>query len=82
MADLSKIQNFIGNGMIFPVTVTANGNVPIYSGFELIHSSIRVIVGWVFGTRFFLAEFGSRLEDLLEEQNDAVLNSLVQHFFN
>lgn len=74
------IQKFIGNGLVFPIVLTADGKVPVSSGFELIESSIRIIVGWVFGTRFFLPEFGSRLEDLLEEPNDAVLNSIVKHY--
>lgn len=77
--DKTPIQRFIGQGIVFPL-VLSNGKTPIVSGFELIRSSIRMILGWPNGTRYYLAEFGSRLEELLEEPNDEVLKAVVRTF--
>lgn len=73
------IQNFIGSGLTFPIELT-NGRGVIKTGFDLIRSSIKVIVGWPEGRRFFLAEFGSRLERLVEEPNDDILKQIIYTF--
>jgi phage baseplate assembly protein W len=72
----SKVENFLGNGITLPLRLV-NGAAPLDTGVDLIKASIRFLLSWTFGTRFFLAEYGSRLEDLLEEPNDDVLNHLV-----
>lgn len=73
------IQNFIGNGITYPINLD-KGKVVLESGFELIKSSIKIILAWSYPQRFFLAEFNSRLESLLEEPNDQILKSLLQTF--
>lgn len=73
------IQDFIGSGLPFPIEIV-NGRGVVKTGFELIRSSIRTIVGWPEGRRFFLAEFGSRIERLLEEPNDDVLKQIIYTF--
>lgn len=73
------VEDFIGRGIIFPIEL-ANGRAIIRSGFELIRSSINSILGWPLGNRFFLSEFGSRLDELLEEPNDDVLFNLINTF--
>ena len=37
-----------------------------------------MILAWTYGTRFFLNEFGSRNEELLEEPTDGILASLLE----
>jgi phage baseplate assembly protein W len=74
-----SISNFIGNGITFPFQLV-NGTLPLYSGFELIRSSLITILSWPLGKRFFLAEFGSNLYNLLEEPNDDILKDLIRIF--
>jgi len=73
------IQNFIGTGLTFPIKLI-NGRGVLVTGFDLIKSSLYMILSWPFGNRYFLGEFGSRLEDLLEEPNDEVLKDLLETF--
>ncbi len=68
----------IGKGLTFPL-VLENGKPPVISGPELIESSIRMIIQWKISERFFLGEFGSNLEGLLEEPNDTNLDNLLTH---
>lgn len=75
------LQNFIGKGITFPIVLDANGVPVLYTGSELIKSSIRVILGWN-GDRIFLSEFYSRINDLIEEPNDEVLARLVEYLIN
>lgn len=73
------VRDFIGNGLIFPIQLK-NGRGILGSGFDLIRASIKSILAFKVGTRFFLPEFGSRLEELIEEPNDEVLKNLVTTF--
>lgn len=66
----APIQNFIGQGIIFPLEIV-NGSSPLRSGFDLLQSSITTILSWKLGRRFLLTQFGSALDQLLEEPNDA-----------
>lgn len=73
------VQDFIGSGIVFPIELS-NGRAVIKTGFDLIRASIKNIVHWPEGQRFFLAEYGSRIERLLEEPNDAVLKQIIYSF--
>jgi phage baseplate assembly protein W len=73
------IQNFIGSGLTFPIELD-NGRGVIKTGFDLIRSSIRSIIMWPEGQRFYLAEFGSKLEKLIEEPNDDILKQIIYTF--
>lgn len=73
---ISEIDNFLGKGVTLPITVV-NGRWPIETGTALVRPSIEMILRWVVGTRFFLNEFGSKIEQLLEEPNDEVLRQVA-----
>lgn len=73
------VQDFIGNGLTFPIQLT-NGKANTDTGFNLIRASIKTILAYPIGTRYFLGEFGSRLEELLEEPNDEILHNLINTF--
>lgn len=73
------IKNFIGSGLIFPIQLT-NGKANIDTGFALIRAAINNILSFTIGRRYYLGEFGSRLQELLEEPNDEVLKNLVNTF--
>lgn len=75
----TETQNFLGNGITLPLRLE-NGKVPLDSGVQLIRSSIQMILAWQYGTRFFLNEFGSRVEELLEEPNDDILRTICFEF--
>lgn len=72
--------NYVGKGLTFPIELDSKGSPVLKTGFELINSSIKIILSWPFLQRIFLSEFGSRLEDLLEEPNDELMKSLVKNF--
>lgn len=71
-----KKEDFIGKGITFPI-VLAGGKIKKATGLELITASIRNCLSYYIGTRFFLGEFGSRINDLLEEQNEELLANVV-----
>lgn len=72
-------DNFIGKGLTFPIKLV-NGKPPIEGGVELLESSLRDILSWVLGTRFFLGEYGSKLEYLLQEPDDGVSAALLRYY--
>lgn len=72
-------DNFIGKGLTFPIKLV-NGKPPIEGGKALIESSLRDILAWVIGTRFFLGEYGSKLEYLLQEPDDGVSAALLRYY--
>ncbi len=73
-------NKFIGSGIIFPIEIGNNGRPEIISDITLIRSSVKIILAWVLGTRYFNEAFGSRIEELIEEPDDSVSKSLLRHF--
>lgn len=73
------VQDFIGSGLTFPIQLQ-NGRGVIESGYNLIRSSIRNILAFEIGRKFFLGEFGSRLNELLEEPDDEPLHNMLNIF--
>jgi len=77
---MPSIDQYLGKGIIFPVELSPSGSAVIRGGPDLIKSSIFMILSWPKNHRIFLNEFGSRLEELLEEPNDELLKGLVEYF--
>jgi phage baseplate assembly protein W len=75
----AEVQDYVGRGITLPLKLSG-GRAPLESGFELIRASIIMILAWPIFTRFFLTEFGSRVEELLEEPNDDVLLNVIETF--
>lgn len=73
-------DQYFGSGIIFPIELTPSGLPIIRKGSELIPSSIKTILSWPYNQRIFLNQFGSRLNELLEEPNDELLKGLVNFF--
>lgn len=67
------------SGLGFPLELSS-GSPVIISGVDLIQSSIKVILSWPLGTREYLGEFGSRVHEALEDQNDEVLITILRRF--
>lgn len=80
MANIDKTaDNFIGKGLVFPISLV-NGKPPISGGKELIESSLRDILAWVLGTRYFLGEYGGKMEYLLQEPDNGVSAALMRYY--
>ena len=73
-------DTILGKGYIFPIELNLSGRPDIKSDIALIRASIISILSWPYGTRFFLGEYGSKLRELLEDPNDAIMFNLVKHF--
>ena len=76
---------FLGKGLKFSFTFqrrSGGAQISTVTSHEHahIHESIRQILGTRPGERFMNPEFGSRLKDLVFEQNDQVLKALVRHY--
>lgn len=66
-------------GLEFPLVLTG-GKHTIVEGEDLIKSSIKTILAWPLHTREYVDEFGSRIHEALEDQNDGVLIALLKRF--
>jgi len=66
-------------GLEFPLVLTG-GKHTIVEGDDLIKSSIRIILSWPLHTREYIDEFGSRIDEAIEDQNDGILMALVKRF--
>lgn len=73
------VKNFLGNGLVFPIQLT-NGKPILVTGFPLVEASIKTILSFTIGNRFMLGEFGSLLEELIEEPNDEILENLINTY--
>jgi len=66
-------------GLIFPLELSSGHHV-VAEGDDLIKSSIKIILAWPLTTRAYLGEFGSRIHEALEDQNDEVLVTILRRF--
>ncbi len=73
--------DFLGKGLSFPMRFSQRtGGTQGLGQHDHIHESILQIIGTRPGERFMNPEFGSKLNDLVFEQNDQVLKSLIRHY--
>lgn len=70
---------YLGQAIKYPIELK-NGSGVLTSGKELIKQSIADILSTPKGTKFFLPEYGSRIRQLIFEQNDEVLEDLLTLF--
>ena len=77
-------MDFLGKGTRYPFRFDAAGGVAVSEGaapeHEHIHESIWQILSTRPGERFFLPEFGSRLPELVFQQNDIVFRALARQY--
>lgn len=66
-------------GLIFPLQLSSGKHV-ISEGEDLIKSSIMIILSWPLFTREYVDDFGSRVYEALEDQNDDILMTLIKKF--
>lgn len=75
-------NKFIGSGILFPIELNSEGRPDFIDDLRLINCSIRNILYWEKNQRFFNENFGSRIEELIEEPNDGVSRSLLRTFIS
>lgn len=73
-------NQFIGSGYIFPIILNENGRPDSVDDIRLIEASLKTIFTWPKYNRFFVENFGSRINELLEEPNDGIARSLLVTF--
>ena len=66
-------------GISFPLILTS-GKHTLVEGSSLIEASIKTIISWPYYTRWYLDTFGSRVDEIIENQNDDVLINIVRRF--
>jgi len=66
----------IYTGLSYPFIIT-NGTVALTILEELIEASIRHIISYAYGTRFFMPKFGCLTEQLLKEPNDIITKDMA-----
>ena len=77
--------DFLGKGLKYPFSFqSVYGGTEVSAAmsreYEHIHESIQQILSTQPGERFMKPEFGSRLNNLVFEQNDEVLKGLIRHY--
>ena len=70
---------YLGNTINYPLNIV-NGKPTIANSKKSIEQSIISILNTEKGSRFFLPQYGSRLQQLIFESNDAVLLALLRQF--
>ena len=70
---------YLGQGPVFPF-VLEDGGLRISEFNSSIDASLRHIIFWEQGIRFFQPEFGSRLWSLFGQPNDGVTQALAKRF--
>ncbi|MHB0998532.1 MAG: GPW/gp25 family protein [Armatimonadota bacterium] len=79
-----RTLEYLGKGLKFPFTFQrrsggAQVSTATSSDHAHIHESIKQILGTRKGERFMRPEFGTRLHELVFEQNDRLLFGLIRH---
>ena len=77
--------DFLGKGLKYPFRFqSVSGGTEVSTATSRVHEHIREsilqILGTRLGERLMNPEFGSRLNDLVFEQNDDVLEGLIRHY--
>lgn len=75
---INALSESLGRALKWPLEIV-DGKAIYVENLDLLKQSIRIILNWYFGTRFYLGEFGSKLERLLEEPNNSVLKASIDY---
>lgn len=73
-------KNIVGSGLVFPLNIDSDGGVRPETGESLIESSLNNIFATPNNSAYFLGEFNSRINELLEEPNDEVTLNILDRF--
>jgi len=73
-------SNALGSGILFPIELDVDGRPAYVNDIRIINASIIQILNTPQNTRFFNENFGSRINELLDEPNDSIANNLLRTF--
>lgn len=73
-------ERITGTGLVFPIKLE-NGRAQLSTGWELIKASLKNILSYEYGERYFLYEFGLKLRALLEDPVDEATISILEYQF-
>ncbi len=73
------MENYLGVGIKYPIQIV-NGKPALSYNEDNIQQSLLQLLSCPVGSRLFLPEYGSRLDEALFEQNDEVLKALLQMY--
>ena len=73
------MNGYLGKGVSFPFSFDPTGGVAVSDEKKRIEGSILQILWTRRGERFMRPDFGSRLPELVFEENDQVLKGLIRH---
>lgn len=70
--------SYLGTSLSFPLGVNQYGRAVTVGGLDNIKQALLRLLSTEQGSRFFLPEYGSRLQDLVFEPNDEVLQASIR----
>ena len=73
-------REFLGQGLAFPLQLSARGGVALAAGHDDIEQAIMIILGTVPGERVMRPTFGCRAWELLFSPNETVTQSLMAEY--
>ena len=73
-------NNFLGNGITFPVSVNDNGLIGYDCNEKSIENSIKIILGTTKGERVMRPDFGCDLNNLVFAPNNSRTAALAKHY--
>ena len=80
MSSIPLPEQFLGRGLLFPIELDSLGRAKTDTGIILIRSAIRNILAFLWGTRYLLGNFGSKLEFILEQPNDEMAIAMAKTY--
>ncbi len=76
---MNQSEKFLGKGIVFPIELE-NGSAVVKSGFELIRSSVSILLTWPKFSRWMLYEYGDRANELLENPLDLITTEIMRTY--
>lgn len=77
---MAEKESYLGTALSYPIEVNEFGRVKTVTGRAVIPQSISNILSTPLGSRYFLPEYGSQIQELLFEPNDEILKALLTHY--
>lgn len=71
-------QAFLGTGWAFPIQIDDAGGIRMRTGEDDIREAVGIVLGTRLGERAMRPEFGSGLQDLVFDPNDANLAGRIE----
>jgi phage baseplate assembly protein W len=74
------MDEFLGQGLKWPLQVDSFGRIALQSGPDLIKQSLQILFLEPIGTELMREHYGSRVRQAMFEPNDDIIKSLLDFF--